>query len=97
MPTAGLPVTSAMPRAAAMPMRRPVNEPGPTVTAMRIEIGEGDAGFGHGALDLAHQDFGMAAADDLGTRHDGRAGDDADRAGFQRGVDGEEAHPPRGC
>ena len=34
-PTAGLPAASAMPRAAAMPTRRPVKLPGPAVTAMR--------------------------------------------------------------
>ena len=34
-PTAGLPVASAMPRAAATPTRNPVKLPGPTVTAMR--------------------------------------------------------------
>jgi hypothetical protein len=34
-PTAGLPAASAMPRAAEMPTRRPVKQPGPVVTAMR--------------------------------------------------------------
>ena len=35
MPTTGLPVASARPRAAATPTRTPVKLPGPTVTAMR--------------------------------------------------------------
>ncbi len=34
-PTAGMPQASAMARAALIPTRSPVNEPGPTVTAMR--------------------------------------------------------------
>ena len=37
-PTAGLPVASASPRAAAMPTRSPVKLPGPTVTAKRSRL-----------------------------------------------------------
>ena len=45
-PTASRPRASAIPRAAATPMRMPVNEPGPTVTAMRSRT--------EPALDLRH-------------------------------------------
>ena len=35
-PTTGIPSASPSPRAADSPIRRPVNDPGPVVTAMRL-------------------------------------------------------------
>ncbi len=43
MPSAGTPLASARPRAAAMPMRKPVKAPGPTATAMRSSAAIGTA------------------------------------------------------
>jgi hypothetical protein len=49
-PTAGLPEASAIPRAAAMPTRRPVKLPGPEVELGAIEH----------ACDQRHQRLGVA-------------------------------------
>jgi hypothetical protein len=58
-----------------------------------VKVGEGEPGLGHRRLDDAHEALGVAARDDLGTDDRLAVSDgNADRAGFQRGVDGEQAH-----
>ena len=84
-----------MPRAAAMPTRRPVKLPGPVVTAMRSSAAKSSRRCVHDARDQRHQRLGVAARhrqrfarDDravLGVEHGGRAG-------LERGIDGEDAH-----
>ena len=95
MPTASAPVTSARPRAAAMPTRRPVNEPGPTVTAMRSRSAKARpaSAIASAIMPISRSAWPRRAISERRTA--GVAGDDADRAGFERGVDGEQAHGRR--
>ena len=95
MPTAGLSAASAMPRAAAMPTRKPVKLPGPVVTATRSISGNVMPAWSMTRCEQRHQRFGMAAH-----HRQAFAGDDAAlfgvehgrRAGRQRRINGEYAH-----
>ena len=58
------PRANASPCIAAMPMRRPVNDPGPATTARSVDLVEGDAGRGERAVEIARQPLTVGAARD---------------------------------
>ena len=94
-PIAGLPAASAMPRAAAMPTRKPVKLPGPMVTAMRSRAAEVEPGAIEHARDQRHQSLGMAALHRQQFMHArfGALGVEyTDRTGLERGIDGKDTH-----
>ena len=60
-PTAGIPAASARPRAAAKPMRMPVNPPGPVVTAIRSRSAGTSPASSRVSAIKRHQPLGLAA------------------------------------
>ena len=84
-----------MPRAAAMPTRKPVKLPGPTVTAMRSssEKSRRAAFMTRWISGISASAWPRVIACDF-LRNDTASGgvEHGRGAGFERGVDGEETH-----